>query len=185
MSAMASQIASVPIVSSTVCSGVDQWTHQTSGLGEWNPSVTGGFPSGRASNADFFHLMTSSWVDCTCVQADSSRVSISWNKLYWNWISASFTILLSQNDKKMLNYHDCSLKETAPVDKFVYACVLFRQKGQLNILDVHFIITTWRGIPCRIAVTTEGVENAYLSWNVYIFNIGPRACWRRCGSGRY
>ena len=30
-----------------------------------------------------------------------------------------------------------------------------------------YIITTWRGITCRIAVTIEGVENAYLSGNTH------------------
>ena len=32
---------------------------------------------------------------------------------------------------------------------------------------IHIIITTWRGITCRIAVTIEGVENAYLPGNVH------------------
>ena len=29
------------------------------------------------------------------------------------------------------------------------------------------IITTWRGITCRIAITFEGVENPYLPGNVH------------------
>ena len=32
---------------------------------------------------------------------------------------------------------------------------------------IMHIITTWRGITCRIAVTIEGVENAYLPGNVH------------------
>ena len=38
-----------------------------------------------------------------------------------------------------------------------------------------YIITTWRGITCRIAVTIEGVENPYLPGNVPFQYIGPRA----------
>ena len=52
MSAMASQITSVSIVCSTVCSGVDQRKHQRPGLCEGNPPVTDGFPWQMASNAE-------------------------------------------------------------------------------------------------------------------------------------
>ena len=37
----------------------------------------------------------------------------------------------------------------------------------LTGLMTFFIITTWRGITCRIAVTIEGVGNAYLPGNVH------------------
>ena len=37
---------------------------------------------------------------------------------------------------------------------------------ELKQLMILFIITTWRGITCRIAVTIEGVENPYLPGNV-------------------
>ena len=49
MNAMASQIAGVSIIWSTVCSGADK---KTTGLYERNPPVTGEFPSQRASNAE-------------------------------------------------------------------------------------------------------------------------------------
>ena len=54
MSAIASQITSVSIVCSTVCSRADQRTSKlsVSGLCKGNPPVTGGFPSQRASNAE-------------------------------------------------------------------------------------------------------------------------------------
>ena len=44
--------------------------------------------------------------------------------------------------------------------------------GGVNALScpqtrISTIITTWRGITCRIAVTIEGVENAYLPGNVH------------------
>ena len=51
ISVMASQITGDSIVCSTVCSGADQRKHQSS-TKEGNPSVTGGFPSQRASDAD-------------------------------------------------------------------------------------------------------------------------------------
>ena len=54
-SAMASQITGVLIVCSTVCTGANQRQHQNSAvlaLCDGNPSVTGGFPSQRANNAD-------------------------------------------------------------------------------------------------------------------------------------
>ena len=55
MSAMASQITSVSIVCSTICSGADQRKHESSALlalCEGNPPVSGGFPSQRANNAE-------------------------------------------------------------------------------------------------------------------------------------
>ena len=55
MWAMVSQINSVFIVWSTVCSSADQTKYQSSALQalcEGNPSVTGGFPSHRASNTE-------------------------------------------------------------------------------------------------------------------------------------
>ena len=36
-----------------------------------------------------------------------------------------------------------------------------------DVALLNTIITTWRGITCRIAVTIEGVENAYLPGNVH------------------
>ena len=33
--------------------------------------------------------------------------------------------------------------------------------------EILVIITTWRGITCRIAITIEGVENVYLPGNVH------------------
>ena len=65
MSAMASQISSLTIVYSTVYSGVDHRKksklHVTS-LCEGNSPVTSEFPAQKASNAECFHLMTSSCV---------------------------------------------------------------------------------------------------------------------------
>ena len=55
MSAMASQITSVSIVCSTICSGADKKKASElrfTGLCEGNQPVTGGFPSQRASNAE-------------------------------------------------------------------------------------------------------------------------------------
>ena len=54
MGAMASHIASVSVVYSTVCSGGDQRKHQRSAsrLCEGNSPVTGEFPAERASNAE-------------------------------------------------------------------------------------------------------------------------------------
>ena len=54
MSAMASQITSVSILCSTVCSGANKKTPKlrVTGLCEGNPPVTGGFPSQSASNAE-------------------------------------------------------------------------------------------------------------------------------------
>ena len=57
MSAIASQITGVSIVYSTVCSKKTSKLRVT-GLCEGNSPVTGEFPAQRASNADFFHLMT-------------------------------------------------------------------------------------------------------------------------------
>ena len=58
MGAMASQITSVLIVCSTVCSGAHQRKHiklRVTDLGEGNPPITdGGFPSQRASNAEAY-----------------------------------------------------------------------------------------------------------------------------------
>ena len=61
MSAMASQITGVSIVCSTVCSGEDQRTPQSSEQGlcvtvlcERNPPATGGSSSQRACNAEMF-----------------------------------------------------------------------------------------------------------------------------------
>ena len=54
MSAMASQITSVSMVFSTVCSGPDQRKHQSSAsLAFVQGMVTGEFPSQRASNAEY------------------------------------------------------------------------------------------------------------------------------------
>ena len=41
--------------------------------------------------------------------------------------------------------------------------------GQIHsdCIKISDIITTWRGITCRIAITIEGVENAYLTRNVH------------------
>ena len=54
MSAIASQITSVSVVSSTVCSGADQRKHHSSALlaCEGNPPVTDGFSLQRASNTE-------------------------------------------------------------------------------------------------------------------------------------
>ena len=55
MRTMASQIIGVPIVYSTICSGVDQREHQklcVIGLCEGNPPVTGEFPAQRTINAE-------------------------------------------------------------------------------------------------------------------------------------
>ena len=53
MSAMASQIVGISIVSSAVCSGADQIKHLSSAsLALWREPVTGRFPSQRASNAE-------------------------------------------------------------------------------------------------------------------------------------
>ena len=55
MSTMASQITSLTIVYSTVCSGVDQRKHQSprvTGLCEGDLPLTGESPAQRASNAE-------------------------------------------------------------------------------------------------------------------------------------
>ena len=54
MSAMASQIAGISIVYSTVCLGADQKTLKlrVTALCEGDPLVTGGFPPQRAINAE-------------------------------------------------------------------------------------------------------------------------------------
>ena len=41
--------------------------------------------------------------------------------------------------------------------------------GQIHsdCIKISDIITTWRGITCKIAITIEGVENAYLTRNVH------------------
>ena len=46
---------------------------------------------------------------------------------------------------------------------------LLVQIYDISTLDLHIwnIITTWRGITCRIAITFEGVENPYLPGNVH------------------
>ena len=59
VSAMASQIISVSIIYSTVCSGVDQRKHQSSASLAFcarNSPVTGEFPAQRASNTENFSI---------------------------------------------------------------------------------------------------------------------------------
>ena len=53
------------IVCSTVCSGPDHTKHQSSTSLAFVRGITGEFPSQRANNADFSHLMTS-----TCAATD-------------------------------------------------------------------------------------------------------------------
>ena len=66
MSTMASQITSVSIVCSTVCSNADQRKHQSSAslaFNAGNSPGNGQFPAQRASDAEFFfHLMAWSWL---------------------------------------------------------------------------------------------------------------------------
>ena len=61
ISAMASQITRFTIVYLTVYPGADQRKHQSSASVAFVRPETGEFPAQRASNADFFHFMTSSW----------------------------------------------------------------------------------------------------------------------------
>ena len=57
------------------------------------------------------------------------------------------------------------------------------QEKQFLHLCYHIIITIWRGITCRIAVTIEGVENAYLPWKVH-FQYRPIVWWGSLSSPR-
>ena len=58
-SAMASQITTLTIVYSTVCSGADKKTSKlrVTGLCEGNSPMTGEFPAQRASNAEIFSIL--------------------------------------------------------------------------------------------------------------------------------
>ena len=54
---------------------------------------------------------------------------------------------------------------------------IFLIENSVFVLDILIIITTWRGITCRIAVLIEGVGNAY-SLGRYWRDSRPRHCSR-------
>ena len=77
MSAMASQITSLTIVYSTVhsrCRSRKTSKLRVTGLCEGNSLGTGEFPTQRASNGRFFHLMTSSWLYGKLMYSASSNM---------------------------------------------------------------------------------------------------------------
>ena len=104
MKTIVSQITSVSIVCSTVCSGAEnlRGSKKTSkprgtGLCKGNRSVTGGLPAQRASNAE--NLMTSSW----CL---TSTVSEGYH-FYWILPNDNKTIQnmnLVHNDRNIYYY---------------------------------------------------------------------------------
>ena len=75
-------------------------------------------------------------------------------------------------------------RKMLPFDDVIVGDISWRSENALSQAIPHSI-TTWRGITCRIAVTIEGVENAYLprKWTFSISALGWY--WRRCGSGRF
>ena len=81
MSAMAYQITSVSIVCLTICSSGGQRNHQSSAL-----LAFASLASHRASKADFFHLMTSSWFAELVELIISSRNPLLWRPFLIIWI---------------------------------------------------------------------------------------------------
>ena len=105
MSAMASQITGVSVVCSTGCSGPGQRKHQSSAsltFVRWDPAVTGGFPSQRASNAENVSILRSHhviWIHLCSLQ-NSIVECISWTPNNLHLHNNSVTICGTCRSKK-------------------------------------------------------------------------------------
>ena len=93
MGAMVSQITSISIVCSAICSGTDQRKHQSSvtGLGDGNSPVTDEFPSQRASIMENASILwchhENEWnykfVGCNGMISSLNPLTVLWNVVVW------------------------------------------------------------------------------------------------------